>query len=480
MSIQLSSNFNLVTNLPLDDRTVKSSIVDRDAIASVSRFDGLFVYITDTNETWQLQGGITNSDWVLVSGTSGGTVTGTGAIPQVAYWGGASVVKGEVGFEYDETTNILLSQNYKIPLCTASTVGVFYKDTARFLHTYKPAGTNDNLFFGTNSGNFTLSATSNFNANCGIGPETLQSLTSGYFNTGIGFRAGQFQTTGHSNCYLGIQTGRNGTGNSNCIAIGESALYGGSGAFSSNDNVAVGYISMYEITTGFSNVGVGNNSLQNVHNGANNTAIGHSAGSAINSGSSNILIGNSIQASSSSASNEINIGGIFKGSRASGANSGGIAIAGVTVFNVDLNANIRTIGLHNNATAQGTAVQQDIRSGTYTPTAGNNINLDSNPTPRKAQWIRVGNVVTVSGIVDAVIPILGVGTLTSFTLSKPIDSAFIDIADAAGVGATSSNTSASCKIYADIVNDLPVMEWLNSDLNSQSWSYHYTYEVIAP
>lgn len=78
MSIPLSSNFHLATGLPLDSRTVVTSIAFRDAIPSIDRYDGLSVYVSDDMQTWQLQGGTTNSDWKLVFGAGGAVVSVTG------------------------------------------------------------------------------------------------------------------------------------------------------------------------------------------------------------------------------------------------------------------------------------------------------------------------------------------------------------------------------------------------------------------
>jgi len=64
MSIPISSNFNLSTQLPLDARTVVADITARDLIPSIQRYEGLIVYVTDTNTNYQLQGGIDNTDWV--------------------------------------------------------------------------------------------------------------------------------------------------------------------------------------------------------------------------------------------------------------------------------------------------------------------------------------------------------------------------------------------------------------------------------
>lgn len=93
MSIPLSSNFLLSAQLPLDARTVVTDSTARDAIPTIERFEGLPVYLTSTFETFQLQGGITNGDWVEItsSGTinsadNGLTLTGTNV-----QWGGTLI-----------------------------------------------------------------------------------------------------------------------------------------------------------------------------------------------------------------------------------------------------------------------------------------------------------------------------------------------------------------------------------------------------
>lgn len=66
MSINLSSNFNLVTQLPLDARYVAVDITARDAIANIQRFEGLQVYVLSDTTLYMLIGGITNADWMPI------------------------------------------------------------------------------------------------------------------------------------------------------------------------------------------------------------------------------------------------------------------------------------------------------------------------------------------------------------------------------------------------------------------------------
>lgn len=67
MSIPITSNFTLNAQLPLDSRTVVADTTERDAIPDIRRYDGLTVYCTSNNKTYQLQGGIDNTKWVDIS-----------------------------------------------------------------------------------------------------------------------------------------------------------------------------------------------------------------------------------------------------------------------------------------------------------------------------------------------------------------------------------------------------------------------------
>jgi hypothetical protein len=63
----------LQTGLPLDDRLVVADITARDALAALVRYEGMLVYVEADATNYQLVGGITNSDWIELSGSGGGT-----------------------------------------------------------------------------------------------------------------------------------------------------------------------------------------------------------------------------------------------------------------------------------------------------------------------------------------------------------------------------------------------------------------------
>jgi hypothetical protein len=73
MSIPLTSNFSEQAPLPLDSRETCADLTARDAIATGVRYEGLTVYVTAEEKTYQLVGGTENSDWVEFG--AGGTET---------------------------------------------------------------------------------------------------------------------------------------------------------------------------------------------------------------------------------------------------------------------------------------------------------------------------------------------------------------------------------------------------------------------
>lgn len=143
-------------------------------------------------------------------------------------------------------------------------------------------------------------------------------------------------------------------------------------------------------------------------------------------------------------------------------------------FEMDANGNLRAFNLHNNATAQGNASNQDIRSGTYTPTA-TALNNYSDVTPSLAQWNRVGNVVTVSGQVlcDAITT----ATFSSFELSLPVASAITTTAQASGA-AFSGAVAEGQQVLSNIANNTAEFWATPVATTAQTFSYTYTYVVL--
>lgn len=72
--IKLLTGFDVNTNKPLDARTIAINTTERDAIPEASRYEYLKVITSDDGKEYQLQGGITNSDWVELTSGGGDTV----------------------------------------------------------------------------------------------------------------------------------------------------------------------------------------------------------------------------------------------------------------------------------------------------------------------------------------------------------------------------------------------------------------------
>jgi hypothetical protein len=152
--------------------------------------------------TTMLLGTLNGYDLNLISNGTAGIVLASG---------GAITMKNNVTVS---TGNVTLSSgNIALTNSTSSATGNITKAGIRFLHNY---GTN-NIFAGTNSGNFALSGSDN----TALGASTLTNLTSGNRNTTLGSGAGSGFATGTDNTLIGYNAGSALTlGNSGNICIG--------------------------------------------------------------------------------------------------------------------------------------------------------------------------------------------------------------------------------------------------------------------
>lgn len=129
--------------------------------------------------------------------------------------------------------------------------------------------------------------------------------------------------------------------------------------------------------------------------------------------------------------------------------------------------------LHNNAGAITGTTNQYIASGTYTPTLTGVANVDST-TARVTQFMRVGNVVTVSGsmAVNATAT-----TTTTVGVSLPVASNFANAFECAGT--TGSATAASGRVYGDATNNRAEITYLAGGFASDEEIYfHFTYLIV--
>lgn len=114
-------------------------------------------------------------------------------------------------------------------------------------------------------------------------------------------------------------------------------------------------------------------------------------------------------------------------------------------------------------------------SGTYTPTLTNVANLDAS-TPYQCQYMRVGSVVTVSGLVD-VDPTAG-ATPTELGISLPIASTLAAAQNCAGTAFASAIAGQGAAIMGDVANARAQMAWISGDTTNQPMYFNFSYLII--
>lgn len=115
-----------------------------------------------------------------------------------------------------------------------------------------------------------------------------------------------------------------------------------------------------------------------------------------------------------------------------------------------------------------------LYAGTYTPTLTNVANLDAS-TAYACQYLRVGQVVTVSGKVD-VDPTAGAAT--QLGISLPLASNFGNAQECGGAAFASGIAGQGAAIRADATNDRAEMVWVAVDLTNQPMYFSFTYQMI--
>lgn len=114
-------------------------------------------------------------------------------------------------------------------------------------------------------------------------------------------------------------------------------------------------------------------------------------------------------------------------------------------------------------------------AGTYTPTLTNVANLDAS-TAYASQWVRLGNVITVSGRVD-IDPALA-ATSTQLGISLPVASALSAAEQCAGTAFASGIAGQGAAILADATNDRAQLQYISADVTNQAMYFHFTYLVL--
>lgn len=159
--------------------------------------------------------------------------------------------------------------------------------------------------------------------------------------------------------------------------------------------------------------------------------------------------------------------------------SNGILTTSSNWLNVTTNGRLYGIALHNNAGAVTGTTNQYIASGTYTPTLTSALNI-TGTTSGVSQWIRVGNVVTVS-CGNIVVDPTSTGTTAQVGISLPIASNFTSDVQCGGTGVIVQGAGTAYLagvITADTTNDRAVLTWeVGASAASTQCAFSFTYLV---
>lgn len=127
--------------------------------------------------------------------------------------------------------------------------------------------------------------------------------------------------------------------------------------------------------------------------------------------------------------------------------------------------------LHNNAGAKTGTVNQYILSGTYSPVLTAIANVSFTQT-NQSQWTRVGNVVTVSGMIRVDASAAGD---TTCSIALPIASDIQNTYNASGTAVSLSGKQAA--IYGDIANNYAVIKFNASGAGAEFLHYSFQYLI---
>lgn len=265
-----------------------------------------------------------DNTWSVPAGGGDVSKVGTPVDNQLGVWTGPNTIEGDADLTFSTGTlsskNINIAEQIDIPACTTSVLGVVYKNSVRFLHSFShPTGDSaipegHNLFIGENCGNFTMGSTATStghasnniglgrfcfedntlgNENIALGNGTLRNNTVGYANSAFGTDSMFSNVGGHSNLGIGNQSLYSNLQGDYNVALGRNSLY----YSTQHDNVAIGRDSgrywangSTALTGCDSSVYIGSKTKGLDNNDDNSIVIGFEA---IGIGANSIVLGNS-------------------------------------------------------------------------------------------------------------------------------------------------------------------------------------------
>ena len=116
-----------------------------------------------------------------------------------------------------------------------------------------------------------------------------------------------------------------------------------------------------------------------------------------------------------------------------------------------------------------------LSGGTYTPTLTNDLNIDSS-TAYACQYAVSSGVCTVSGRFDLDVTLTA--SSTKLRISLPFASALTASTQVGGTAYCLTIAGLGSTIYADAVNDAALVQFISTDIGSNSWFFIFQYKIV--
>lgn len=149
----------------------------------------------------------------------------------------------------------------------------------------------------------------------------------------------------------------------------------------------------------------------------------------------------------------------------------------LTRLNVSDTATAKTVGTSDSSSVVATTKwvkQQGYggASGTYTPTFTNVTNLTSS-TAEVTMYTRIGNIVTVTGLLSVTPTATG---LIELRMSLPVASALTAPEQLQGPATNQDNLAGH--VAGDETNDAAMFRWIATGTTARQFRFTYTYQVL--
>lgn len=159
----------------------------------------------------------------------------------------------------------------------------------------------------------------------------------------------------------------------------------------------------------------------------------------------------------------------------SAANVLSFAIAGTKTATIQADRLEFAAGYHV-ASATATGTTPAIQSGTYTPGLTSITNVFGTPAAQASQWMRVGNVVTVSGIIE--VEPASSASDTVVAVSLPIASSLTADEHLSGTAGSQLDARYGGCVYGAPASDTAYVRFYGVASSTHPVCYHFTYVVL--